>query len=108
MHHWFGLANEDTAADPDACPPFAMAGLWRPWRGPYHGEVRDLLAHTVVTTTPNAIVAPIHPECMVAILPPEDWEAWLDGPPADALRLIRPFPAERMRVIAKGEGLKTD
>ena len=104
VHHWFGLASDD----PDARPPFAMAGLWRRWRGPYRGEERDLLAFTVVTTTPNALVAPVHPERMVAILPPEDWEAWLTAPPAEALRLIRPFPAEAMRVVAKGEGLKAD
>ena len=54
------------------------------------------------------LVAPVHPERMVAILPPEDWEAWLTAPPASALRLIRPFPAERMRVMAKGEGLNAD
>ena len=104
VHHWFGLASDD----PDARPSFAMAGLWRRWRGPYRGEARDLLAFTVVTTTPNDLVRPVHPERMVAILPPEAWEAWLIAPPADARRLIRPFPADGMRVVARGEGLKAD
>ena len=38
---------------------------------------------------------PVHPERMVAILSPEGWEAWLDGP-ARRTRcgLIRPFPAD--------------
>ena len=108
VHHWFGLATEETEADPGARPPFAMAGLWRRWRGDYRGEVRDLLAFTVVTTAPNALVAPIHPERMVTILPPEDLDAWLTAPAEDALRLIRPFPAEQMRVVAKGVGLKAD
>ena len=108
VHHWFGLATDETEADASARPPFAMAGLWRRWRGDYRGELRELIAHTIVTTTPNALVAPVHPERMVAILPLEDWAAWLDGPPEEALRLIRPFPAERMRVVACGEGLKAD
>lgn len=106
--HWFALATDETEADPDARPPFAMAGLWRRWRGPYRGEARDLLAFTVVTTTPNDLVRPVHPDRMVAILPPEEWEAWLHARPEEALRLIRPFPADGMRVAAKGVGLKAD
>ena len=106
VHHWFGPATEETEADPEARAPFAMAGLWRRWRGLYRDEERDLLAFTVVTTTPNALVAPVHPERMVAILPREHWAAWLDGPPEQALRLIRPFTAEAMRVVARGEGLR--
>ena len=108
IHNWFGLATEATEADPDARPPFAMAGLWRRWRGDYRGEVRELIAHTVVTTTPNALVRPVHPERMVAILPPEDWETWLSAPPDEALALIRPYPADVMRLVAKGEGMKAD
>lgn len=54
--------------------PLALAGLWGRWRAP-DGELID--SFTIVTTRPNAVLAPIH-DRMPAILPPENWEAWLD------------------------------
>lgn len=85
-------------------PPFAMAGP----AGALKDVPRDLLACPVVTTTPSELVRPVHPDRMVAILPPEHWEAWLHSPREEALAPIRPIPAERMRVAAKGVGLKSD
>lgn len=106
VFHWFALAGDE--ADPGARRPLAMAGLWRRWRGEVRGEVVDLLAYTVVTTTPKAVVRPVHPDRMVAILDPSDRAAWLTAPPDEVLRLIRPWPDARLRVAAKGVGLKSD
>ena len=36
--------------------PFALAGLWDRWRDRAHGEVLE--TYTIVTTTPNELVAP--------------------------------------------------
>jgi putative SOS response-associated peptidase YedK len=70
--------------------PFAFAGLWERWKEPTSG--------TIITTTPNALCAPIHNR-MPVILNSADYAAWLGEAPAiaDGLHgLLRPFPAERM------------
>jgi putative SOS response-associated peptidase YedK len=38
----------------------------------------------------------------VILSEPEEWDAWLSAPWAKASRLQRPFPAERMTVVATG------
>ena len=103
VQHWFAVQDED--GEP---MPFAFAGLWRRWRGMYRDEPRELDVFSMVTTTPNEVVAPVHPDRMPAILAPGDHAAWLEAPPADALRLIRPYPAERMAVIGAGEGMRAE
>ena len=101
--HWFAVLGRD-----DAPAPFAFAGLWRRWKGLYRDEPREMDVFSLVTTTPNDVVRPVHPDRMPAILAPGDHAAWLEAPPADALALIRPFPAERMAVIGRGEGMKRE
>lgn len=102
--HWFGIASDDPAAR----PPFAFAGLWRHFRGAYRGVQAVIDTFTVITTSPNALVRPVHPERMPVILSPEDYRTWLSGPTEAAARLLRPFPAGAMRVVARGEGLRQD
>ncbi len=81
-------------------PLFAMAGLFEAWRPA--GSADDaawLLTCCVVTTTPNAVMAPIH-ERMPVMLARADWAAWLDRSQQDpaALRpLLRPAPAASMQ-----------
>ncbi len=101
-YHWFAMAG-------DGRPPFAFAALWRRFRGRYRdAEPVEIETVTMVTTTPNALVRPIHPDRMPAILPREDWETWLRGDPDDAFALIRPFPAEAMRIARSGLDAKAD
>jgi len=45
---------------------------------------------------------------MVVILPETDWEQWLTGSEDDARALIKPFPADAMRIVQSGEDLKSD
>lgn len=75
--------------------PFAFAGLWDAWQAPDGSELRTA---SIVTTQPNALVAPIHNR-MPVILPPEAWERWL-APGAvryeDVASLLKPYPAEAM------------
>ena len=101
VHHWFAVLGGD--GEP---MPFAFAGLWRRWRGLYRDEPREMDVVSMVTTTPNEVVRPVHPDRMPMILAREDHAAWLEGTPEEALALIRPYPAERMAVVGRGEGLR--
>jgi putative SOS response-associated peptidase YedK len=61
--------------------PLAFAGLWEEWTAPDTGEV--LRTCTVITTGPNAVMAPIH-DRMPVILPPSAQELWLRPEPQEA------------------------
>ncbi|HEX9683717.1 MAG TPA: SOS response-associated peptidase [Acidimicrobiales bacterium] len=54
--------------------PLAMAGLWEIWTD---AEDHHLRSCTIVTTTANATVAPIH-DRMPVLLPEGAWSRWLD------------------------------
>jgi len=55
--------------------PFGMAGLWERWTDPEtQQEVRSC---TIVTTSGNALMKPIH-DRMPVILPSHTWDLWLD------------------------------
>ncbi len=76
--------------------PFAFAGLWSEWQGAEGSVVRSC---TIVTTSPNELMSPIHNR-MPVILPATAYEQWLDQAarsPESLNGLIRPFPAESMR-----------
>ncbi len=74
--------------------PFALAGLWESWHSP-DGGVLDTC--TILTTTPNELMAPIHNR-MPVILEPEDYNTWLNpgDQPNIAMHLLRPFSSEKM------------
>jgi len=75
--------------------PFAFAGLWDSWQDPDGKPVRTC---TIVTTTPNDLVATIH-DRMPAILLPAARDTWLDPATQDEqalLPLLAPYPADRM------------
>lgn len=101
---WFGMQSDT----PDARPPFAFAGLWRRFRGRYRDELVEIETHTIVTTTPNDLVRPIHPDRMPVIVDVPDYDTWLSGRPQQAARLLRPFPADRMRIVREGVGVTED
>jgi putative SOS response-associated peptidase YedK len=54
---------------------------------------------TILTTSPNEIMAPIHNR-MPVILEPKDYDRWLDAgdPATPPMDLLRPYPAERMTI----------
>jgi len=75
---------------------FAFAGLWDRWVGP-GGEILETC--TILTTTPNDLLADVH-DRMPAILRPEDYGRWLDPNMLDvehAVSLLKPYDASKMR-----------
>lgn len=68
----------------------------------YGREGVDLDVLAFLTTRPNEIVRPVHPDRMPVILAPEDYETWLTGNADAAFALAKPFPAEKMRVVKAG------
>ena len=72
--------------------PFALAGLWETWKEPTGDLLRTF---TIITTSPNELLEPIHTR-MPVILPREHEAIWLDNA-ADQeiwLDMLRPFPAD--------------
>jgi len=74
--------------------PFAFAGLWDLWD---KGD-EPLKTFTIITTTPNELMEPIHNR-MPVILKEEDEGRWLDPEninPDDVVELLKPYPSEEM------------
>ena len=101
-YFWFGLAGDEER------PPFAFAGVWTYYGGPYGDEHRAIVTSSMVTSTPNALTRETHPDRMPVILGPDAYETWLTGTPDTAFDLIAPFPAEWMVIHQSGVGLKSD
>jgi len=83
--------------------PMTFAGLWEANVG------LGIESFTIVTTTPNETLAPLH-DRMPVILAPEDHDAWLD-PSRDEAPLLRPYlgsmrfyPVSRYVSTARNEG----
>jgi len=77
--------------------PFGFAGLWEHWR---RGELA-IDSCTVITTEPNETTRPVH-DRMPVIVPPADYDQWLDPALHDAARLqalLRPCPADDLVAI---------
>ena len=75
--------------------PFAFAGLWEEWRNPDGVLVPSC---TIITTTPNDLLAPIH-DRMPVILSRDAEPLWLDasiGDPGLLANVLRPYPADAM------------
>jgi putative SOS response-associated peptidase YedK len=74
---------------------FAFAGLWERW---HKGGDEPLDTCTIITTTPNDIVAGLH-DRMPVILPPEVFAEWLEPQPLapECLQdLLVPYPPDGM------------
>lgn len=74
--------------------PLALAGLWEPAAS--KTETQPQAAAVILTTSANAIMAPLH-DRMPVILAPADWDRWLDPSIADTAAiesLLAPCPAE--------------
>jgi len=83
---------------------FAFAGLWERWRDPATDETIESCC--IVTCDTNELTARFHNR-MPVIIAPEDYEAWLTGPPEQALALLMPYPADEMRAYAVSSRVNT-
>ncbi|MGA2697520.1 MAG: SOS response-associated peptidase [Terriglobales bacterium] len=75
---------------------FAFAGLWERWKNPSGEWVKTC---SILTTTPNAVTAPVR-DRMPVILGPDAYELWLDPGMQNveaASDLLRPCDARLMR-----------
>lgn len=76
---------------------FGFAGLYETWRT---SGGNTLYSYTIITTTPNELVANVH-DRMPVILPRELEQPWLDAEQRDPgflQSLLKPFPADRMQM----------
>lgn len=76
--------------------PLALAGLWETWHQPESDA--PIQTYTIITTTANAFMAPIH-DRMPVVLSPVDWGVWLDPEVNNPLLLqsmLAPCPDEAL------------
>jgi putative SOS response-associated peptidase YedK len=72
---------------------FFFGGLWESWMHPGTGEVHETT--TILTTSPNDLVAPIH-DRMPVIVRPEHRQPWLAGAMDGVEAVFRPYEASDM------------
>jgi putative SOS response-associated peptidase YedK len=75
--------------------PFSFAGLYSIWTSPEGDHVSTC---TIITTTANKLLEPIH-DRMPVIIPKENRDIWLDPTNSDIdtlLPLLKPFSSEEM------------
>jgi putative SOS response-associated peptidase YedK len=78
--------------------PIALAGLWDHWQG---AEGTKLETCSLITTTPNEVVSPLH-DRMPVILTGSAIDQWLDPAntePATLEPLLAPLPAPLMKAM---------
>jgi putative SOS response-associated peptidase YedK len=80
--------------------PFVFAGLWERWA---HGEGEPVETCTILTTTANGVVRPVH-DRMPVILAPDGIEAWLDTAATreELEGLLRPYAEGEMEAVPVG------
>ena len=78
--------------------PFAFAGLWDRWEGQIGDEESTIESCTILTTSANDLMKPLH-DRMPVILDPRDYDLWLDPAVEDADKvrpLLVPYPPALM------------
>jgi len=78
--------------------PFAFAGLWEAWNDPEGDTVES---YTILTTTPNALVAPLHTR-MPVVLEPGRYDDWLQPAPLSRAltdELLVPYPGDGLEAV---------
>jgi putative SOS response-associated peptidase YedK len=74
-----------------------LAGIWEAWKTP---EGTSLQTFTILTTSANPLITPIH-DRMPVILHPDAYDFWLDknvNNPEQLQSLYPPYPADLMTI----------
>ncbi|WP_082596170.1 SOS response-associated peptidase family protein [Rhizobacter sp. Root16D2] len=84
--------------------PLGLAGLWNSWIDQSTGQVLDTYTMITINADDHPIMKRMHkpdpddPEKrMVAVLTPQDQQAWLFGSPAEAEQLIEQWPVVKIK-----------
>ncbi|MHC1784655.1 MAG: SOS response-associated peptidase [Anaerolineaceae bacterium] len=82
--------------------PFAFAGLWEIWCSPVGEEIRSC---TIITTSANELLRPIHDRMPVILAREECWK-WLEpAEPTVLTRMLKPFDPARMEAVLVGRSV---
>lgn len=98
FYEWraIGRVKQPYCFEVDEGALFALAGLWDQWKS-LEGEIIE--SCTILTTTPNSLIADMH-DRMPVIVPPEKYDVWLDPDVTDfdAVKgVLKPYDADQMR-----------
>jgi len=86
--------------------PLGIAGLWSVWKSP-QGEWMHIYTMLTINADEHPLMRLFHKPTdekrMVAILPSERYQDWLEAPVEHSMEFMRPFPAESLQAITASQ-----